>query len=126
MNKSGQYVGVDEKYIPEEEKYVDNTLNGEIKETLRDGVKSVKNYVSKDENKEKIKNTGKKVLKVGKGIAIGYLVYWIVGVIIALVVFITAFVIIFKTSSSINRETTETYNKIEKHIDNAIDYSFKE
>ncbi len=124
MNKNGQYVGVDEKYIPEEEKYIDNTLNDEIKGTLKDGVRSVKDYVSKDENKEKIKNTGKKVLKVGKGIAIGYLVYWIVGVIIALVVFITAFVMIFKTSSRINRETTETYNKIEKHIDSVIDNNF--
>jgi len=126
MNKSGQYVGVDEKYIPEEEKFVDNTLNGEIKETLRDGVRSVKNYVSKDENKEKIKNTGRKVLKVGKGIAIGYLAYWLIGIIITLIVFITVFTMIFKNMNSMDSRQERIYNKAEKTIDNIIDRSFQE
>ncbi len=129
MNKSGQYVGVDEKYIPEEEKYVDNTLNDEIKGTLRDGVRSVKNYVSKDENKEKIKNTGKKVLKVGKGIAIGYLTIWIFVILIALTIIIVTAILAFKGTNDMNKASDEFdkyYNKIEEHIDDKIDYGFQE
>lgn len=126
MNKSGQYVGVDEKYIPEEEKYVDNTLNSEIKETLRDGVRSVKNYVSKDENKEKIKNTGRKALNVGKGVAIGYLAFWLIGIIITIIVFITIFTMIFKSMNSMDSKQERIYNKTEETIDNIIDRSFQE
>ena len=32
MKKNGNYVGVDEKFIPEEEKYVDESLNMSSKE----------------------------------------------------------------------------------------------
>lgn len=120
MNKNGQYVGVDEKYIPEEEKYVDNTLNGEIKDALNDGVKSVKNYVSKDENKEKIKNTGKKALKVGKGIAIGYLASWIIGVIIVFIIIITALIMIIKNANSMDDDFDKIYDAAEKRINNSI------
>lgn len=123
MNKNGEYVGVDEKYIPEEERYVDNTLNGEIKETIRDGVRSAKNYISKEENKEKIKNAGKKVLKVGKGIAIGYVGFWIFCVSLVLIVFIAIFISSFSTSNRIKKQTTETFNKIERHLDDTIDSS---
>ena len=45
MKKNGEYVGVDEKYIPEEEKYVDNETNKEIKDSINDGLRSVKDYV---------------------------------------------------------------------------------
>lgn len=120
MNKNGQYVGVDEKYIPEEEKYVDNTLNGEIKDALNDGVKSVKNYVSKDENKEKIKNAGKKALKVGKGIAIGYLASWIIGVIIVFIIIITALIMIIKNANSMDDDFDKIYDAAEKRINNSI------
>lgn len=120
MNKNGQYVGVDEKYIPEEEKYVDNTLNGEIKDALNDGVKSVKNYVSKDENKEKIKHAGKKALKVGKGIAIGYLASWIIGVIIVFIIIITALIMIIKNANSMDDDFDKIYDAAEKRINNSI------
>lgn len=120
MNKNGQYVGVDEKYIPEEEKYVDNTLNGEIKDALNDGVKSVKNYVSEDENKEKIKNAGKKALKVGKGIAIGYLASWIIGVIIVFIIIITALIMIIKNANSMDDDFDKIYDAAEKRINNSI------
>lgn len=126
MNKSGQYVGVDEKYIPEEEKYVDNTLNSEIKETLRDGVRSVKNYVSKDENKEKIKNTGRKALNVGKGVAIGYLAIWLTVIIIVIIGFITIFATVFHEMNSMDSKQERIYNKTEETIDNIIDRSFQE
>ena len=50
MKKNGQYVGVDEKYIPEDEKYVDNETNKEIKDAVNDGLNSVKNYLTDEEN----------------------------------------------------------------------------
>ena len=63
MKKNGQYVGVDEKYIPEEEKYVDNSINQEVTELVHDGIKSAKDYISDKDNQEKIKKAGKKGLK---------------------------------------------------------------
>ena len=49
MKRNGEYVGVDEKFIPEDEKYVDESLLG-----------------SREESKRKIK-------KAAKSIAIGYI-----------------------------------------------------
>lgn len=117
MKKSAQYVGVDEKYIPEEEKYVDNTLNDEIKSTINDGLKSAKNYLSKDENKEKIKNTGKKVLKVGKGIGIGYLCF--IGFIILM--FIVVFILVFSNFFKVNERADKIYNSAESTFNEVID-----
>lgn len=31
MRKNGQYVGVDERYVPENEKYIDDSLNNNLK-----------------------------------------------------------------------------------------------
>ena len=60
MKKNAQYVGVDEQFIPEEEKYVDNETNEEIKDSINDGLCSIKDYVTDKDNKEKIKKSGKK------------------------------------------------------------------
>ena len=87
---------------------------------LNDGVKSVKNYVSKDENKEKIKNAGKKALKVGKGIAIGYLASWIIGVIIVFIIIITALIMIIKNANSMDDDFDKIYDAAEKRINNSI------
>ena len=57
MKKNGEYVGVDDKYIPEDEKYVDDSLLGD-----------------KQINQENVK-------KVAKKIGIGYLIF--IGLIIA-------------------------------------------
>lgn len=57
MKKNGEYVGVDDKYIPEDEKYVDESLLGD-----------------KQINQENIK-------KVAKKIGMGYLIF--IGLIIA-------------------------------------------
>ena len=35
MKKNAHYVGVDEKYIPEDEKYVDDTVADDIKKDIR-------------------------------------------------------------------------------------------
>ncbi len=87
--KNGQYVGVDEKYIPEDEKYVDNDLNSEIKEDIHNIYKGAKEYVSDKDNQEKMKNVGKKGIKIAKGVGIGYLIFY--GFIILLVIFVFVF-----------------------------------
>lgn len=117
MKKSAQYVGVDEKFIPEDEKYVDNSLNGEIKDTINDGIKSAKDYLSKDENKQKLKNTGKKVLKVGKGIGIAYLSF--IGFIFLMVILV--FILVFSSFFKANDRFDETYNKVESTMNGIID-----
>lgn len=117
MKKNGQYVGVDEKYIPEEEKYVDNEINGEIKDSINDGLRSVKNYVSDKDNQQKFKNTGKKGLKILKGIGIGYLA--LIGFIIVMVIVI--FVIVFVTMGKTNNKTDEIINQASSIIDKVTD-----
>ena len=76
MKKNGEYVGVDEKYIPEEEKYVDNSTNSEIKDAVNQGVGAVKDYITDKDNQEKIKY-GKKRIKNSKGIRnFSYVLCW--------------------------------------------------
>ena len=58
MKKNGEYVGVDEKFIPEEEKYVNESILG-----------------NKAEAEEKIKGYVKKGGKIVKKIGIGYLCF---------------------------------------------------
>lgn len=113
MKKNGQYVGVDEKYIPEEEKYVDNETNGEIKDSINDGLRSVKNYVTDKDNQEKFKKTGKKGLKVLKGLGIGYLVF--IGIIIVLA--ISVFVLVFVNLAKMNDTTDDVFNQAGSIID---------
>lgn len=86
MKKNGQYVGVDEKYIPKDEKYVDNDLNSEIKDDLHNMYKGAKGYVSDKDNQKKMKNVGRKGLKVLKGIGIGYIVFLGIIVLIFLII----------------------------------------
>jgi hypothetical protein len=54
MKKNAEYVGVDEQFIPEEEKYVDESLLG-----------------NKEESNRKIK-------KAAKSFAIGYAIFFVV------------------------------------------------
>lgn len=117
MKKNGQYVGVDEKYIPEEEKYVDNETNGEIKDSINDGLRSVKNYVTDKDNQEKFKQTGKKGLKVLKGLGIGYLVF--IGIVIVLVV--SVFVLVFVNMAKMNNRADDVYEQAGSIIDKVTD-----
>lgn len=117
MSKNAQYVGVDEKYIPEDEKYVDNTLNEEIKGTINDGIKSAKNYLSKEENREKIKRTGKKGLGVAKGIGIGYLCF--IGFVFIMVIIV--FILIFSNAFKVNQRADEIYNSSENIINDIME-----
>lgn len=117
MKKNGQYVGVDEKYIPEEEKYVDNSVNSEIKDLVNDGIKSTKNYVSDKDNQEKIKSTGRKGLKILKGVGIGYLIF--IGLIILMV--IVTFVIVFSNFFKMDRQSDKLFNEVTNIIDKVDD-----
>jgi len=117
MKKNSQYVGVDEKFIPENEKYVDNETNEEIKDSINDGLRSVKNYVTDKDNQEKFKKTGKKGLKVLKGLGIGYLVFFCF--IILLV--ITIFVIVFVNMAKINSRADDVYEQAGSIIDKVTD-----
>lgn len=69
MKKNGQWVGVDEKYIPEEEKYTDESIVGVTTNEMID--------------KEKTK-------KILKGVGIGYLIF----VSLILIMVITVFVVV--------------------------------
>lgn len=113
MKKNGQYVGVDEKYIPEDEKYVDNKTNEEIKDSINNGLRSVNNYVTDKDNQENFKQTGKKGFKVLKGLGIGYLVF--IGIVILLVLGIFIFSIV--NMVKINNRADDVYEQAGSIID---------
>jgi len=108
MKKNGQYVGVDEKYIPDDEKYVDNSTNEELKNFINDKVRSARNYVNDEDNQERIKRVGRTGIKVVKGIAIGYLVFWGVIALIVVMIFALAFSTFFKMSNLIDKQFSNT------------------
>lgn len=116
MKKNGEYAGVDEKYIPEEEKYVDNQTNEEIKDSINNGLRSVNNYVTDKDNQEKFKKAGKKGFKVLKGLGIGYLVF--IGIVLLLV--ISIFVLAFTTMAKMTNKTVDAYDKATSILDDAI------
>ena len=116
MKKNGQYVGVDEKYIPEEEKYVDNNLNNEIKNDMHNIYQGAKGYITDKDNQEKIKNVGRKGLKIAKGIGIGYIIF--VGIIILLV--IATFIFVFSQIFKMNKQGDEFVDKATNTINQSL------
>ncbi|MBR6690296.1 MAG: hypothetical protein IKL65_03090 [Bacilli bacterium] len=120
MKKNGQYVGVDEKYIPEEEKYVDNSINEEVKDSVNDGIRSIKNYVTDKDNQEKFTKTGKKGLKVLKGLGIGYLSFIAIVFIFIIVIFVMVFSRIFTAdnhSDKISEGVNDVFDKVMEEAD---------
>ena len=59
MKKDGQYVGIQDEYVPENDGYVDNKINDSLKGQFT-------NYVTDKDNQEKIKRSAKKGLKYAK------------------------------------------------------------
>ncbi len=116
MKKNEQYIGVDEKYVPEDEKYVDNNLNNEIKKDMHDIYQGAKGYVSDKDNQEKMKNVGRKGLKIAKGIGIGYLVF--AGIVIVMV--IAVFILVFSQFFKINKQGDEIRDKATNIINQGI------
>ena len=124
MKKNGQYVGVDEKYIPEDEKYVDNSTNNEIKDTVNKGINAAKDYVTDKDNQEKIKKTAKKGLKILKGVGIGYLAFFafvIIMVIAGTIFAFSSFFKINKTIGDVNNRATEIIDKSNEIIDKSTE-----
>lgn len=117
MKKNGEYVGVDEKYIPEEEKYVDNEANKEIKDSINDGLRSVKDYVTDEDNQKEIKKTCKKSLKFLKGVGIVYLIFICIIVLLVIGVFVAVFI----NMTKINNSADGIYEKAGSVIDKGID-----
>lgn len=118
--KNGQYVGVDEKYIPEDEKYIDNSTNEEIKDSINDGLLSVKDYVTNKDNQEKIKKAGRKGFKIFKGAAVGYLVFFAIIVIFVIFMIIFAMSNIIKMNNKVDKmseQSTEIQNRSESVFD---------
>ena len=119
MKKNGQYVGVDEKYIPEDEKYVDENLLGgtsEIRDGIKSGVNQVKDYVNDPDNQEKMKSTGKKGLKILKGLGIGYIAFIVIILILVIGTFIFSGIFavkIFKQADKVIDSTTEQIGDID-------------
>ena len=118
MKKNGQYVGVDEKYIPEDEKYLDKEDNNEIIDMVNKGINTAKNYINDKDNQEKIKKTGKKGLKLLKGISIGYLIFF--GFITLMIIVIFVFVIInmFNTNKRVEDLKNNSNEMVDRMNDN--------
>lgn len=125
MKKNGNYVGVDEKYVPEDEKYVDESLIGttsEIRDGVKSGVNKVKEYISDKDNQEKIKDAGRKGLKVTKSIGIGYLIC--IGVIFVLV--ISIFIFVFASFFKVRNQADQVIDKSTQIIDKIIDQDMED
>ena len=118
MKKNGQYVGVDEKYIPEDEKNLDKEDNNEIIDMVNKGINTAKNYINDKDNQEKIKKTGKKGLKILKGISIGYLLF--LGFITLMIIVIFVFVIInmFNTNKRVEDFKNNSNEMVDRMNDN--------
>lgn len=86
MKKNSEYVGVDEKFIPEEEKYVDESLLG-----------------NKEEEKEKIKDFAKKSGNIAKKIGIGYLCFFGLIFVIVIGMIIFSFTQFFSTFRRVDK-----------------------
>lgn len=76
MKKNGEFVGVDEKFIPEDEKYVDESIIG-----------------NQEESKKKVK-------KVAKAVITGYIIWIVIIMAIILGTFIFSIKFTIKDSSS--------------------------
>ena len=110
MKKNNQYVGVDEKYIPEEDKYVDETKSSTdgLNDKINEGIDKAKPYA-------------KKGLNIAKKIGIGYLVYVGIIFLIVIIIFITIIVTFFKMSKrsdDIINSSQNNITEIEKEVYN--------
>ena len=97
MKRNSEFVGIDEQFIPEDEKYVDESILG-------------------DEEQEK--NKIKKFLKIGLGA-------WAVLVLVVIVFFVIIVISIFNHSKNMNKKIYDMYNNASEQIfdlyDNAVE-----
>ena len=81
MKRNSEFIGVDEQYIPEDEKYVDESILG---------------------NKEESKNKIKKAIKIGLGI-------WVIWFFLIIAFAVFMFVSIFNYSKKMNNQVLDLY-----------------
>lgn len=84
MKKNSQYIGVDDKYIPKDEKYVDDSVLGSKEESRKTIIKGVKIF------------------------GIGYMI--VIGIILAIV--IAAFVFSFRIFGKTFNQVQDTMNQV--------------
>lgn len=80
MKKNAHYVGVDEKYIPEDEKYVDNTVADDIKKDIKDSYNNL--------DKEKVKKSAKFLAKA----SMFYFAFVMIFIVVVFIIVISMFV----------------------------------
>ena len=122
MKKNGAYVGVDEKYIPEDEKYIDDSVNEELKDSINDRMRSVNSYVTNEDNQEKIINVGRKGFRIAKGIGIGYLIFFGFMFLMSIIIFFLVISTFFKMSNRFDGPFGTTSQQLFTCIVNQMKY----
>ncbi|MBQ6593870.1 hypothetical protein IJI00_02295 [Candidatus Saccharibacteria bacterium] len=119
MAKVNEYVGVDDKFVPEGEQkrtHVQEPIIGsENAQKVRESITGGINKLTSEEGKAKVKAGTKKGLKIAKGIGIGYLAFWVIGMVFFLVIFIFVLVQIFGAFSR-TQDTMDDYRSASSSI----------
>ena len=110
MKKNGEYVGVDEKFIPEDEKYVNDTNN------------IVEDFINDKDNQEKIKKGAKKGIKIFLGLSIFHFI--LVGIFFLII--ISVFVFIFFKMAQVDKEFDKGLNEAKTSNQNIIDKAYEQ
>lgn len=84
MKKNSEYIGVDEKFVPEDEKYVNDSILG---------------------NREETKSKLKKVLKIGLGA-------WLIWALVAIAFFVICVILILNHSKNVNKQIFDMYGGV--------------
>lgn len=117
MNNNDEYVGVDEKFKPNEEEKKEENLGSKIANDANNAYDKARDYMSDKDNQEKMKNAGKKGLKIAKGIGIGYLIF--IGLV--LVGVITIFIVVISKMFTTEKTTDDLRNKANNIIETVED-----
>ena len=107
MSKNNEFVGIDEKYVPEDAQarthVQEPVIGSENAQRIRESVTSGINKLTSDDSKERVKSGAKKGWKIAKRVGIGYLVFFIVIAILAITIIVAAAVNIIKAQNTSNR-----------------------
>ena len=109
--------GVDEKFKPNEEEKKEENLGSKIANDANNAYDKARDYMSDKDNQEKMKNAGKKGLKIAKGIGIGYLIF--IGLV--LVGVITIFIVVISKMFTTEKTTDDLRNKANNIIETVED-----
>lgn len=119
MGKNNEFIGVDDKYIPDSEKYYssgdDNDAMAGIREDVNTELNNLRGYMSEEQNKKKIKKTVRKTARMAKGIGTMYLIILILVPIFAIgmIIFAVVSYVGFKKGIEEKSETvTATHQEI--------------